>query len=231
MKYVVLMGALAAVAAVPAQAQDFSGFRIEARGGWDQVDVKASYPNPDDDEDEEGDEFLTASGDDSSVSYGIELGYDVQFGGGMVLGPYAGLDYSDGRNCAELIGEDLTCAELGRNFTIGARAGIPLGESLLLYAKGGYSNGKFEASYDSDVTDNDDDEPGAIEEFKESFDGYHVGGGAELALASGIYAKVEYVYTDYGNRSYLLADGDPGDPALSVDPGRHQALVGLGIRF
>src|SRR5690606_5757140 len=132
--------------------------RVEARLGWEQVRPDASYPNPDEDEDVEGDENLTASQKDSGLSYGAELGYDAQLGG-IVLGAYAGAELSDNESCSELLGDDLACAGLERTFTLGARAGVPIGRSSLLYVKGGYSNGKFDAAYDSDVTDNDDDEP------------------------------------------------------------------------
>ncbi len=60
-------------------AQGVSGFRVEARGGWEQVGASASIPNPDEDEDEDGDEFLTGSDDDSGADrYGLEAGYDAQ---------------------------------------------------------------------------------------------------------------------------------------------------------
>ncbi len=230
MKYVVLIGALAASIAVPAQAQQFSGFRIEARGGWEEVEAKATYPNPDDDDDVDGDEFLSGSESDSAISYGIELGYDVDLGSNVVLGAYAGLDFSDAGQCSEVVGDDLVCADTGRNFTIGVRAGVPLGDTALLYAKGGYSNGRLEASYDEDLTDNDDATPGAVAQVEENFDGYHVGGGVEFALGGGLYAKAEYLYTDYGSRSFLL-DEIASDPTLRIGSNRHQATVGVGIRF
>ncbi len=45
-------------------------------------------------------------------------------------------------------------------------------------------------------------------------DGVRVGGGVEVALNSALYAKTEYRYSDLGSGL-----------------GRHQALVGLGLRF
>lgn len=232
MKYVILAGALVAAVAVPAQAQaqEFSGFRIEARGGWEEARARVTMPNPDDDEEVDGDEFVTAPNNDSAISYGLELGYDLPVGNSLVLGAYAGIGFSDAGQCAELIGDDLACADAGRTFTLGARAGVPLGETALLYVKGGYSNGRLQTSYDNDVTDNDDDAPGAIAQFNDNFDGYHAGGGIEFALRGGIYAKAEYLYTDYGNGSYLL-DDLAGDPVLQVGSSRHQAMVGVGFRF
>jgi outer membrane immunogenic protein len=148
-----------------------------------------------------------------------------------VLGGYLGADLSDGDMCGELIEDDLACTSLERTFTVGARAGLPIGETSLIYVKGGYSNGRFETTYDADVTDNDDDEPGVIEEFSGSQDGYHLGAGVELGLTESLYAKLEYVYTDFGNRSYLLEDMEAGDPGLEVSHDRHQAVAGIGLRF
>jgi outer membrane immunogenic protein len=232
MKYQAMIAVAAAgLLATPAMAQDVSGLRVEGRLAWEQVGTSATLPNPDEDEDVEGDEFLAASDESSDPSFGIELGYDAQIGSSLVLGGYVGADLSDTEMCGELIEDDLACTSLERTFTAGARAGLAIGETSLIYVKGGYSNGKFEARYDADVTDNDDDEPGAIEEFSGSEDGYHVGGGVELGLTESLYAKLEYVYTDYGSRSYRLEDMAAGDPGLDASSDQHQVVAGIGLRF
>src|SRR5262245_46975195 len=135
MKYQVMVAtALAGLLAVPAHAQDLSGVRVEGRFGWEQVGTNATLPNPDEDEDVDGDEFLTASDDGSDPSFGVELGYDAQLGS-FVLGGYLGADLSDTAMCSELIEDDLACAELKRTFTVGVRAGVPIGETSLVYVK------------------------------------------------------------------------------------------------
>ncbi len=232
MKYQVMFAAtVAGLLATPAQAHEFDGFRLEGRLGWEQVGTDATLPNPDEDEDEDGDELLVASDESSDPSFGVELGYDVQLGSSFVLGAYAGAELSNTQMCAELIEDDLACSELERTFTLGARAGVPIAETALVYVKGGYSNGKFATTYDTDVTDNDDDDAVAIEEFSGSRDGFHVGGGVELGLTESLYAKVEYVYTDFGNQSHLLEDMDDDEPGLTLSSDRHQVIVGIGLRF
>ena len=42
-KLALLLASGALLAAVPAAAYDFNGFRIEAQGGWDQLDMDYSY--------------------------------------------------------------------------------------------------------------------------------------------------------------------------------------------
>lgn len=232
MKYqVMIAAAVAGLVAVPAQAQDLSGFRIEGRFGWEQVGTDATLPNPDEDEDEDGDELLIASDKGSDPSFGVELGYDVQVGSSFVLGGYAGADLSDTRMCVELIEDDLACTKLERTFTLGLRAGVPVGETSLVYLKGGYSNGKFKTSYNADVTDDDEADADANETFSGSQGGFHLGGGVELGLTESLYAKLEYVYTDYGNRSHLLEDMDDDAPGLRLGSDRHQVVAGIGLRF
>lgn len=230
MKVIVLIGAAGlALASTSAYAQDVSGFRVEGRVGWETGSVDAAIPNPDDDEDEEGDEFLLASADDDRPSYGAEIGYDAQIGRSFVVGAYVGADFSSNSMCSELVEDDLACGELDRTFTVGLRAGVPIGENSLIYAKGGYSNGKFKASYDPDVTDNDDEEPGEVARFSDTRDGYHAGAGVEVGISSSVYAKLEYTYTDFGEGSYLLDEED--EVAFDMSTDRHQVLLGLGVRF
>lgn len=228
MKTIMLIGVAAlALSSTSAQAQDLSGFRIEGRAGWEQNRAEATVPNPEDDEDETGDEFLVGSEKESEFAYGFELGYDAQIGESLVLGAYAGLDLSDTLICSELVEDDLACLDSGRTFTLGVRAGVPIGGSSMIYAKGGYSNGKFNADYDPDLSDNDDEEPGEVFDFSEKRDGYHLGAGAEIGLTMGLYAKLEYVYSDFGSSSYRLDE----DTSLDVSSDRHQLLAGVGLRF
>lgn len=205
-------------------AQDQSGLRIEGRLGWEQVDSEQSVPDPG----EDGDAFIDASGDDDGVSFGGEIGYDALVGNSFLIGAYAGADFSDTEICNELIEDDQACTDLDRTFTFGLRAGVPIGKTSLIYVKGGYSIGSIDVSYDADVTDNDEDEPGEIADFSESRGGYHVGAGVELGFTDNLYGKVEYVYTDFGTDPYDISE-DIG--ALDIGMDRHQVLVGVGLRF
>lgn len=232
MKYqAIFAAALTALVATPAYAQDFSGVRLEGRAGWEQVSTEATLPNPDEDEDEDGDELLVASDEGSDPTFGVELGYDARLGSSFVVGAYAGAELADTTMCAELIEDDLGCTELERTFTLGMRAGVPIAETALVYVKGGYSNGRFATTYDADLTDNDEEEPGALEEFSGSDDGFHMGGGVEVAFTAGLYGKLEYVYTDYGRRAHLLEDMDDDAPGLALRSDRHQVVAGIGLRF
>lgn len=218
--FAALLAATAAACPAFAQEDNFSGLRGEVRVGWDSTGVDAAFPDPDD-----ADETLTVDSDDGGITYGAELGYDLQLGN-VVLGAYGGLDFSQVEACGEVLGDDLGCADTGRNLTAGVRAGYVLGDSVLVYAKGGYSNGRLRFDYDGDVED-DDNDPVA---FSRNRGGYHFGGGFEVALNPNLYVKAEYVYTDYGRFDYAFGDED--DPlSARIGANRHQATAGIGFRF
>ncbi|WP_114951104.1 outer membrane protein [Sphingosinicella terrae] len=230
MKFHKLAALLAATCiATPAFAEGLEGFRAEARVGWESARASATVPNPDDDEDEDGDEFITVSDSESGISYGLEIGYDALLSDRILIGAYGGVDFSDFERCGELIADDLACVSSGRTFTAGVRAGVALSPSFLLYAKGGYSNGRVEFGYDSDI-DEEDELDADVPEVSDNVDGYHLGAGAEIAFTPNLYGKLEYVYTNYGNFRFLGVEDDD-EPTVGISPSRHQVMAGIGFRF
>lgn len=222
-----LPAALAAAAcfATPASAQDFSGFRIEGRLGWESTRATTDYPVevqiPEN-------EDVSVSGRESAVSYGLEAGYDAPVGERLIVGVYGGFDLSGFDRCGEAFGDDLGCVETGRTFTAGVRAGVPVGSSLLLYAKGGYSNGRVKFAYDSDV-DEEDEQGADVAGRSRGVDGYHLGAGAELAFGRHLYGKLEYLFTDLGTARFPGTEA--GEPTAVIDSRRHQLVAGIGLRF
>ena len=217
MKKYLLLGAVAFVgAATPAFAQettraDFTGPRIEARAGWDHSDLGTVI---------EDDDFIeVAGGDEDGVAYGVELGYDAMVGNGFILGAYAGVDFTTADHCENLGGGDEGCFEIGRNFTVGVRAGMPIGSNAAIFARAGYSNGRVAFTFNEGQASNF--------ELGQNLDGFHAGLGAELNLGGNLYASGQYVYTNYGSIDYT----DDDDFGFALETDRHQVLLGLGIRF
>ena len=134
-----ILCAVAAVIAAPATAASFSGPRAEARVGWDRTTLDLSYQDAED--------SLSGSGHKSGYDVGAEVGYDYQSASGFVAGAYAGVDYASTKKCSAVFGDDRGCLKLGRNFTVGARVGAKVSPLIMLYAKGGYSNGQIKATY------------------------------------------------------------------------------------
>lgn len=97
----------------------------------------------------------------------------------------------------------------GRDIYLGLRGGLLLGRNVLGYAKAGYVNGYVRTRYEGGPPENRIDfaRPGAL-------DGFYVGGGVEVNLSRHVLAKSEYRYSNFHDGLY-----------------RHQAVVGLGIRF
>lgn len=214
MKKLIVAAFVPCVFAAPAVAQDFSGARVEGRLGYDRVGLGFDVSD--------GVDEVSLGGNTDGLAYGAEVGFDVQTGSSLVVGAYVGGDLTTTKVCSEVYGEDEACLKAGRNFTIGARIGMPVSANALLYAKGGYSNGQLKLTYE-DFED-------ILEDFvvSDKRGGWHVGAGAEVALptADGTYIKVEYVYTNYNSSEW-----DAEDASVAIDGDRHQALAGFGFRF
>lgn len=111
--------------ASPAIAQSdaaFSGFRLEAFGGLDEVE------------------------DDRGAVYGGALGFDTR-SGNWVFGATAEVNDSSVEECqtSVVVPGDEVCAEAGREFYIGGRVGYVIADNLLLYGALGYTNSRFRA--------------------------------------------------------------------------------------
>jgi len=159
MKTVIFAAAAAAIfSAAPAFAQDdsFVGPRAEVIVGYDAVKTNSPVGTPDG--------FL----------YGFGLGYDLRVGG-AVLGLEAEL--SDSTTKRDLGGAVL---ESDRDIYVGARAGVPLGNTALAYVKAGYTNARLETAG-----------VGA------NADGIRLGAGLEYKLSTNLFLKGEYRYSNY----------------------------------
>lgn len=174
-KYIFAFALLAGAAATPAFAQadpePFTGFRVEAFGGFDT----ANY---------------NRSGKDQGIVYGAGIGYDFAVGGFRIGVEAEGSD-STTDGCVQL-GLDRFCTEAGRDLYAGGRIGFAAGSKLLLYAKGGYTNLR--------LTRRDHNPLEGPIVLHPKFDGVRFGGGAELAVGASSFVKAEYRYSDYDRR-------------------------------
>lgn len=212
---VLLAGTLIATSA---SAQDsgtnpvFTGPRVEGTIGYDRVGAGSSVDNDNGRDDQKIDGFL----------YGGGVGFDFA-AGGVLLGVEG--EFTD--STAKSKRYDYTSGfgfgrvDAGRDWYAGARAGILATPATLIYVKGGYTNLKLNvlAGNTNETTDTN---------FK--LDGWRIGAGAEQAIGSNTYAKIEYRYSNYSR-----GDIDYGSGATSgrfdVDTDRHQIVSSFGIRF
>lgn len=165
--------------ATPALAQngDFSGGRIEALAGYDNLQDGG-------DGDSEGREGFT---------YGGLLGYDFQRGN-IVYGIEGEVTdaTTKSRSYNELTAGDRFSLEAGRDLYVGGRLGYVISPAAMIYAKGGYTNARIENRYQSAV--------GSANELvdKADLDGFRVGAGLEYKITPTAFVKGEYRYSHYG---------------------------------
>lgn len=184
---------LPAGASAPERSSPLStGFRLEAIVGY---------------EDAAFDSISRADG----VLYGVGAGYDFALNRRLRLGLEAEATDSSAKACWELFGipgvTGQVCQRASRDLYAGARLGVQVSPSVLLYGKAGYSNYRESNSFPP---------PLLITETHPHMDGWRLGGGAEVALGRHTFVKAEYRYSNYEQSQHF---------------NKHQAVMGFGFRF
>lgn len=192
--------AAAALIAVPALAQDapvaFNGPFIGAHAGWQEDRLSQSQTG--------------VNGSNSKVSgfaYGAQVGYDFRLGEAAVLGAEVGIG---GRTGSALFNN--FDATQGRTINATARLGYLVTPQGLVYARGGYSNARF------NLEDN-------LVKISENRDGYTVGGGYEQMLGTNVSARLQYDYSNYGSDEIFTST------LTNFKYSRHAVTAGVNFRF
>ena len=159
---------------------------------------------------------------DGDLMYGVAAGYDFQMGGVIagIEGEFADSDVNGAANDLFSTGDSFRL-NTDRDLYVGARLGFAVSPSTMIYVKGGYTNAKFEGRFDNGA--------GTIFNNGVTADGYRVGAGMEQKfnlLGPSGFIKAEYRYSNYKN-----LDIGENDYDRQIDVDRHQAVIGLGIRF
>ena len=212
-----LLVALLAGAAAPAMAQTdnspFTGARVEALVGYDQLKSGNDADDGIDTSNDEGDETI------DGVAYGIGAGFDFDLGG-VVAGIEGEFTESTGKQDRdETIDVPIsTRVETGRDLYIGGRVGFVASPNALVYVKGGYTNASIEAAAETDTN---------RFELDTDVDGWRLGAGVEYLLGTNSFAKLEYRYSNYNT----LDVSNDADIETDIDLDRHQVMAGFGFRF
>lgn len=152
----------------------------------------------------DGDESV----DDSSAAYGGIIGYDADLGGLVVGIEGEVMQSSVAFEASEVdLGVDARVAA-DWDYYVGGRAGFKLSDTVLVYAKAGYTMLNIEATVsDSTVQLTGDDD----------ISGFRIGGGIELSEGTGLGIRLEYRYSDYGKFDNLEgSDTSRGQVALAA---------------
>ena len=113
--------------------------------------------------------------------------------------------------------------DAGRDIYVGGRVGFKATPKTLIYAKGGYTNARF------NVVGTD----GTTETSRHlDADGWRVGAGVEQKLGPRTFAKVEYRYSNYNKGEVDFEDPNvPDSSRFDIDTDRHQVVASVGVRF
>ena len=113
--------------------------------------------------------------------------------GGFAYGAEVGYDFQTGGAVLGITAEIQDVADADRDLSLTGRVGGVVGNKVLLYGLAGYTN---------------------VKAYGLSVDGFRLGLGAEMAVGSKGFVKVEQRYSNY-----------------QYDLDLHQSLIGAGIRF
>jgi outer membrane immunogenic protein len=180
---------VAVLAAHPAMAQDakpFAGFHADVEGGWARV----------------GGDRIPSDG----FVYGGKVGYDLALAN-IRIGPELEVTGSTQKYCEKITRNSAlveSCERTDRDFYAGGRLGYVLSSSAMLYAKVGYTSGRFADRIGSDKDD----------WHARNLNGVRVGGGLEYALSPRFYLSGEYRYSHYNRNVH-----------------QNQIMSGVGVRF
>lgn len=220
-KILVCLAAGTAIASAPAMAQDaapatpFSGFHVEGLAGYDVTKAGSSV---DDDVNQDNDQSI------DGMLYGVGAGYDFRMGN-LVVGPEAEVTWSTAKtkfDNGDFEGFGIGNVKTNRDLYVGAKVGYAVTPSTMLYAKGGYTNAKFDVRNTvGTVTTNTDIDA----------DGWRVGAGVEQAISNNVFAKVEYRYSNYEKGELDYTADYPDGQRFNLDTDRHQVVAGVGVRF
>lgn len=209
----------ATVPACPALAQDaqatFTGPRVEATVGWDK---SRSGSTVDDDATRDLDQSI------DGIVYGGGVGFDAALGDSFVVGAEAELTDSTANADNDGVPNtfNLGRVEAGRDIYVGARAGFIVGEKMLVYAKGGYTNARFNLVGTDGTVDLDQ---------RLDTDGWRLGAGVETAIGENAFAKIEYRYSNYNEAEFDFNGQTPDSSRFNIDTDRHQVVASVGFRF
>ncbi|SFG33551.1 outer membrane immunogenic protein [Novosphingobium sp. CF614] len=220
-KILVSLAAGGVIAAAPAMAQDvapaepFKGFHVEALAGYDVTKAGSSV---DDDANVDNDQSI------DGLLYGVGAGYDFKFGK-LVAGPEAEVTWSTAKtefDNGDFEGFGVGNVKTNRDLYLGARVGYAFTPKTMVYAKGGYTNAKFDVRNGNGTVEMNDDIDA---------DGWRIGAGVEQAISNNVFAKLEYRYSNY-EKGELDYTGDiPDGQRFDLDLDRHQVVAGVGVRF
>jgi outer membrane immunogenic protein len=181
-------------------------------------------------------ELSGLGGDGGFFSLGV--GADYQVNSRFVVGAFFDYDWMDLETSIDAslsfggpalgAGVDIEVEDM---WSIGGRLGYLISPRTMLFMTGGYARADV-----SDLTANITGLGNITVASVGDFDGYFIGGGAEVKLTKSISIKGEYRYTDLDSEAITLLPGTPlavinNFVTTKLDPDIQTARVALSYRF
>jgi outer membrane immunogenic protein len=185
-----------------AQAQDFSGPRLELSAGYDVLQGDGRY-----------EDFPSKL---EGAHGRVAVGYDLVLAPRILAGLEASIGATSGGEAGVKLANDSFSFRAGRDVDVLARIGYHAGARTLVYAKAGWANGTINLMQRDYIGNGEYDV--TARHFHN--DGIRLGVGVEQRIVRSIYGKAEYRFTSFG-------DGFGYQPGAK----RHQLLAGVGTRF
>jgi outer membrane immunogenic protein len=233
--------------AAPISAYNWTGFYVGLNGGYGWSDIDTTNNSMTTSGRLVGigqgnlGRFITFPGADSSASAdgflgGAQIGYNYQ-SGAWVFGAEADYQASDWKSSSSFLGDPIqgpyyqTSAELQSFGTVRGRIGYAV-DNVLVYATGGLAVGQAKAGLSVQGGTPNPAAPIYSQSESQTMVGYAIGAGAEWAIARSNWSvKAEYLYTDFGSKTFDFDFGD-GDKASSRgDVSASILRAGLNYRF
>lgn len=191
--------------AVETQAFSWTGFTAGVQGGYTWTDQEFLG-------------ILVPSGTVDTNSNGGVLGgfagFNYQLSNNIVLGVEGDFERNFGDGTYTVLAPDFYQFGMDWQGSVRGRVGYAF-DRALVYGTAGWAVGRGYL-----------DVPNFGKE-KETFNGYTVGAGVDYAFTDMIFGRIEYRYTDFGDKNYDF----PVAPVLNSDITQQAVRVGLGVKF
>lgn len=203
-------GAVLALAATSAAADNFSGLQLGVQGGYGVHSVDTTLRGPG------GQANLNSIGVRGAEG-GLFVGFGQMFGSFFV-----GAEAEGNLSAAEGTYSDTTPTnmKLQEDWSLGlsARAGMEIIDRGLLYGRIGWQHAKFKGSASG---------PGFSASESERLDGFRLGIGMEYAVQRNLHLRGEFNHTWYESKTVALGGGN----SVKFDPDHSLFRIGLSWRM
>ncbi|WP_421362188.1 outer membrane protein [Agrobacterium rosae] len=185
----------------------WTGFNVGVQGGyaWNNHDLGLGAPFG-----------VGLAADFDGAVAGAFIGYNYQFSNNWVLGIEGDFEKNWGDDTLDVFGGGAFEYGLDWQGSVRGRVGYAF-DRALVYGTAGWAIGRGYAEV-----------PGFGTE-KENFNGYTVGAGVDYAFTDMIFGRVEYRYTNFGDKDFNF--GGPIGGSINSDLDQHAVRVGLGVKF